>query len=270
MRTILVADENPGAQGVLQEALGVRYKISYAVGHSQLMITAEKEKPQLLILNNSSQKIVDAVCSLKKSSDIIKPIPLLLVGKELPDDKALMNKLKPISTMTLPIDFFEFTEQLDEIFVTILNMRDEVTGCYKKACIEEKIRDRLKYHRKGTMFLINIDSYSFASNAISAAELQMCVYAIRKELGDKILLGINGDAIVGYIAGEPDRKEVNAQMDALIKTIQTAVGERQVYTSIGVAMASEYDYNYDDLYLDCDRALGFCRSSGKNCCRFYR
>lgn len=271
MRTILVIDEGAKTADVLTEALGMRYRITCQTSQSQIMISTEKEPPQLILLNASSDKLVQKLCKLKTTSEIIKEIPvvtLLRDGQKL--EKATLNKLRPFGSVLLPMDLFEFCEKIDEIFINLLGMIDGITGCYKKACIEEKIRDRLSHKRRGTLFLINIDSMSFTSNSISLSELQLCVFAIRQLLGDKVLLGINGTTVIGYIAGEETKEETSETMNRIIGAIQESIGEKTVYTSIGIALASEYDYSYDDLYVDCDRALGLCRSSGKNCCRFYR
>lgn len=271
MRTILLIDEGAKTADVLTEALGIRYQITCQTSQSQIMITAEKETPQLILLNASSKKLVDMMCKLKGSSEIIKEIPVVtLLKNDQTLDKATLNKLKPFDSVRLPMDFFAFCEKIDEIFINLLGMIDGITGCYKKACIEEKIRDRLNHRRRGTLFLINIDSISFASNSISLSELQLCVFAVRQFFEDKVMLGINGTTIIGYIAGEDTKEETSDTMNKIIGAIQESIGEKTVYTSIGIAMASEYDYSYDDLYVDCDRALGLCRSSGKNCCKFYR
>ena len=271
MRTILIIDEGATIENVLSEALGIRYQITCQTSQSQILISVEKERPQLILLNSSSQKLVDMVCKLKTMSEIIKETPVVILEK---DDKKLdkisRNKIRPYDTIALPMDYFAFCEKIDEIFIRLLGMIDGITGCYKKACIEEKIRDRLSHKRRGTLFLINIDSMSFVSNSVSLSDLQLCVFAIRHLLGDKVLLGINGVTVIGYIAGEEAKNDVSETMNNIIKAIQESIGEKTVYTSIGIALASEYDYSYDDLYVDCDRALGLCRSSGKNCCRFYR
>ena len=270
MKKLLLVDDNSGAQQVLQDALGDGYKLFFASVQSAVGIKLENEKPQLVLVNVSalSGKAAAVAESLIKSGGNKKARLVLMGGEKTKQSD--YGKLGALDFLPLPMELDELCERLEEAFVTVLGLRDEMTGCYKRAFIESKIRESLRLMKKSTMFLMNIDAYSFVSNSISGADLQLCVYAMRKELGEKVLLGINGDTLIGFFRGEERHEKTLQKMQSLIAVIQEAMGGKKVYTSIGIGNASEYDFNYEELFLDCDRAIGVSRSRGKNCGSYYR
>lgn len=272
MKKILLVDDGSAMCSVIQEVLGDGYRVLHASGHASVGITIDRYSPQVIIVNVASMggKALESVESIRKNSPAGKKTRLVITGAEGLVKGGDYSKYHALDVIGLPLDPDEFYERIEEVFITACGLRDEVTGCYKRVCIESKIRDRLSLHRRGTMFLVNIDSKSFVSNTVSGADLQLCVYAMRTELTDAALLGINGDTIVGFIPGEEGHKETLDRMNGLIEIMQKAIGDRKIYISIGVANASEYDYSYEELYLDCDRALGLSRESGKNRSSYYR
>lgn len=271
MTKILIFDENPLAAKLIALALTERYSVYFASSVSEMNIILGRDKPKILIINTSAAKDgVKVAEDIRKSDKPYSKVAIVFMGEKPSMD--LIKRVKAVKAaeyIELPFDIDDFDRRISEVNVTVRGLRDKETGLYRKGYIEEKLRQRMADRRQGLLFLINIDRYSFVSNTVDAAQLQLCIYAIQKELGEKILLGRNGDTIIGFIGGEINRDEAKAMMKHLISVMQEAVTENQIYVCIGLADAKTYNYSYDDMYVDCDRALGLSRSNGKNTCNYY-
>lgn len=270
MKKLLLIDDNPLAEKLLGEILPDDVTVISAPAGVQCEAVLHKEQPKLLLVNTGCKDIFHFLEKLiKQKLTEGCGIVFMGTGEDIKAHMQTIKKFAPLDCIFLPFSPEELEEKVDEAFITVLGMRDEMTGLYKKPCFDGKVQRLMKRKVNGALFSMNLDRLSFASNAINGAELQLCVYAIKHEMSDA-LLGVNGDEIMGFFPYNGPHSGASERMDKLIATIREAVTDGKVYVSVGLACAEDYDFDYEEAYVDANRALGVARSGGKNCCRFYR
>ena len=270
MKKILVVDENQPLYKLMEEILPDDITIVGAPAgiYAGGMVTSEQ--PQLVIAHINCKDVFSFLDKMNKEQ-MLENMRVIFMGKaeELSAKAAELQQYRPLDRLELPFTPERLEEAVDEAFITVLGLRDELTGFYKKPCFDSKIKRLLEKKEKGALFLINLDKYSYASNTVNDAQLQLRVYALQKELKGAVL-GRNGDQLMGFMPGDEGKEAFIKRMDKMIETVSGAADDSKIYISVGAAFSETYNYDYDEMWGDADRALGVARSGGKNCCRFYR
>lgn len=268
MKKLMVVDENPPLARLLGEVLPDDIAIISAPSGVYGGGIITKEQPNVILAHVCCKSVFSFLEKLEREQMLSK-MQLILMGNEgqLAEKAAEAAKYPYAERLLLPFELEQAETVIDEAFITALGQRDELTGFYKKPCFDGKMKKLMEKHTPGVLFYINIDKYSFASNNISDAELQLRLYALKQTL-DGAVMCRNGDYIIGFFKGDDKisaTERLNNMIDVVGKAEQTAI-----FISAGGACAETYGYNYEDMCGDADKALGVARGAGKNCCRFYR
>lgn len=268
MKKLLVVDENPPLARLLSEVLPDDITVVSAPSGVYGGGIITKEQPNVILAHVCCKDVFSFLEKLDKEQ-MLGRMQLILMGNEqqLAENAAEIGKYPYAERVVLPFELDLIENVIDEAFITALGQRDELTGFYKKPCFDGKLEKLMQKRTDGVLFYINIDKYSFASNNISDAELQLRLYALKQTL-DGAVMCRNGDYIIGFFKG--DSKETAVQRLNKMIEIVGAAEQTQIYISAGAACAETYGYNYEDMCGDADKALGVARGAGKNCCRFYR
>ena len=269
MNKLLVIDENAGVPKLMSEILALESD-NYTLYGAATRIEAEdklfKEKMPLALVCADSSGCVAAAESLQKKN---KELRFLLMGRDVGKQKALIKKFRPIDSIELPFDPYDFTDRIEEAFLVAGNMIDELTGLYKKPAFDMKLERLMKKKTVGTLFCISIDSYSFASNPATPLQFQMSVYAMKTKL-ENAITGISGGTVFGFLTTDEPREKVQALLDDVVQTMHGAVEGKEIFLAAGAAESVMYDFSVEDLYLYADKGMDFSRNLGKNCVKFYK
>ena len=268
MKKLLVVDENPPLARLLGEVLPDDIAIVSAPSGVYGGGIITKEQPDVILAHVCCKDVFSFLEKLDREQMLGK-MQHILMGNEsqIAENAAETAKYPLAERLTLPFELEQAENLIDEAFITALGQRDELTGFYKKPCFDGKMEKLMEKRTDGVLFYINIDKYSFASNNISDAELQLRLYALKQTL-DGAVMCRNGDYIMGFFKGD-DKNSAAERLNNMIDVVGKA--ERtEIFISVGGACAETYGYNYEDMCGDADKALGVARSGGKNCCRFYR
>ncbi len=259
MRKLMLIDENSAAPSIIQEVLNFenRYKVYSAVGKIEAEDTLQREKPELILVNTDSDSCAGTAAALSK----LEGCPdFMLFGTE---KKEVKLSKKPLDIIELPFDPEDFCERTEDAYFIAKGLWDPITGLFKKQCFDVKLERLMAKKTNGVYFAMGINAYSFAANPSTPLQIQMAVYAMKKEL-EGALFGLNGNMIVGFLPLSLSYEDAQRKFEQTIALMCEAAGEPKIYVTAGISFADERDYSTDDMLIFADKGMGLSRGQGCN------
>ena len=276
MKKILAVDESQLALDIISEILADEFEVYTARSEFDMNMVLGKEPVELVIININLRTIsgVKVIYRMRKSGKSYASVPVMFISAHI--DAETIKEISSVAAIDLvkkPFEPLAFQKRVHLVLnkaVPPEERVDPVTGLHKRVYADKAIAECISKKESGTMFIMDFDNYSFASNNISQNCLKQIAVILKKEMPGNVVYGLmNGSSVVGYIKGETDKQLLISRADELINKITSGVMGEKVYVSVGFAALGRNGDNYADLYLSCDRALNLSRTSGKNCAFFY-
>lgn len=275
-KNILVASESRSLHPIVEALFAGQYA-TYAAGTTDEALELIQTRTIHLII--CARKLRDGDCfslmeRVRGLDRRYSSVPALILSNAMSSDLVVRSHKYDISDIVkLPFEPLGFDLKVHDILVR--NARgyekpDPVTGLHKKQYAEEQIIELLADGKKGALFLIDLDRYSFASSGISKEALIACRDILKKTISPEAVLSVvSGGGFMLFVPGMRSRGEIETYADTLITAVLTKINSETLYVSIGLALTDRHGSNYHDLYLMCDKGLNRARTAGKNMARFY-
>ena len=276
MKRLLAVDESQLALEIMSDILSDEFEVVTARNDLEMNKVLAKDSIDIIVINTIFRTIsgVKVIYRMRKSGKGFANVPVMFVSSHI--DQETITEISAITCADLvkkpfePLSLCKRIEQLLNRCAAPEDRVDLVTGLHKRSYIDGVIADNIRNSVPGTMFIMDFDNYSFASNNVSQNCLKQIGEILRRELKENVECGLmSGSAVMGYIKGETDKERLVAWARDIIGKITSSVTGEKVYVSVGLAALGRNGDNYADLYLSCDKALNLARTSGKNCAFFY-
>lgn len=224
------------------------------------------------IKNESS---FDFLARLRGLPGRARNIPAVVLSSTVSSD--LIRRSHSISAcevMKLPVEPLSFEKQIATILANnagAYEKPDALTGLHKKRYAEEQIAEMLADGKKGSLFLIDLDHYSFASSGISDKALLTVRDIIQAKIDDSYVLAVASAG--GFVLFAPNMKQqqdIEDYASVIIAEIKSKIKSEEIFVSMGLAVTERHGNNYAQLFQYCDRGLERARGLGKNVACFYQ
>ncbi len=162
----------------------------------------------------------------------------------------------------------------------LVSQKDLLTNSYNKITTENLISEILEKsdHLNHVMFIIDIDDFKGINDNLGHHFGDLVLAELGKNLntcfreGD-IIGRIGGDEFVVFVQNISDQEAIVAKAKAIINAFNESsfegYGKFRVSGSVGIAQYPLHGKNYEELYINADKALYDSKLKGKNCYNFY-
>lgn len=274
MPKIIIADEKRNAE-IISAILKSRFDIVTVVNGRGVQEKLYVEKPDILIISADSSMInYKAVITnmVRRNKDFASmPVAIIATNPTQADEaSARVLGAEIIKRPFDPLELVKKAEDYAEQLIPAKERLDHVTGLHKREYTEERIQEIFP-KKSGTLFLVEVGKYKFASQPASEAVASKAAEVVSEEVkAFKAILGVEKDRkFIGYIPDINERSICMSWGKKLIQKIQEKFGDETVYVSVGFACNDEKSPTYKDLFQLCDRAISLCREKGKNIASYY-
>ncbi|ONI41878.1 hypothetical protein AN396_02770 [Candidatus Epulonipiscium fishelsonii] len=206
--------------------------------------------------------------------------PIKLFEKQL---KAIVNKTSTNEKILLYESTFLSSELVglrsaiqaiiakNDLFFKKQIEKDGLSGLYNKVTTEKRISEYLENGGEGILFMIDVDNFKGVNDNLGH---DFGDYVI-KDVAYKLNSVFMYNDIIGRIGGDEfmvfiKNKNINIEAKGmqLCNAIATTYSEKDVEVfvsaSVGIAIATEADINFKELYLSADAAMYESKKAGKN------
>ncbi|MDR0821850.1 MAG: diguanylate cyclase [Oscillospiraceae bacterium] len=202
-------------------------------------------------------------------------IPIVVLSSIISSDiVSTASKTGNCEIIRLPVEPMSFSLQIGSIILKnahAYEKPDPVTGLAKKRFAEEQIADILADGKKGALFLVDVDHYSFASSGISLDALLKVRDVIQEKTTDDFIFAVaSAGGFVVFAPGMKVRDDIENFGQKIIDDIRRHIKNEEAYVSVGMAVSDRHGNTYEDLFRSCDKGLTRARTKGKNAACFYQ
>ncbi len=274
MSKILIIDDKENAD-IAAAILRRRYDVITAEDEKGLKERMFAETPDFIMITadspdiNYKKALLDTVRRTPEFENMPAAIITSSPVQSLMAAAGIMGA-EVISRPYEPLDFIKKADWLAEQLIPVKERVDAVTGLHKREFTEERIQE-LFPKKSGTLFIIDVAKFRFASQPISEEISKLSAEVVEEEAkAFGAILGIQKDRkLIGYLPDINERAICQSWAKNVIRKIQEKLGDQKIYISIGFACNDEKSAEYLDLYKLCDRGLNLSRERGSNQAAYY-
>jgi DNA-binding response OmpR family regulator len=237
---ILVADDDPNIAELLQVNLKNRgYRVSYAPDGLQAVETAEKETPDLIILDIMMPKLDGfSVCRRLRENEATRLIPVLVLSaRDKPVDKITGLKLGADDYMTKPFDVEELMARVEAMLRRTEQClaASPLTGLPGNVSIMVEVNRRLKRREDFAFIYLDLDNFKAYNDKYGFMRgdevLKFTSDLLRKTVPKEDFIGhVGGDDFVlisGADGAEPLCGEIIRRFDGGVRVFYDAADAAQ-------------------------------------------
>ncbi len=150
--------------------------------------------------------------------------------------------------------------------------KDPLSHLYNKKATEHHIKEHLRLHKTGSLFMIDLDNFKAINDNFGHAYGDDVI----KEVSDKLIHSFRSDDIIGRVGGDEfiifykngtDREKLELRAKQLLRFIKQEYSKDgvtiEISSSIGIAIADN-ELSFQDLYQMADVAMYKCKKGSKD------
>lgn len=154
--------------------------------------------------------------------------------------------------------------------------RDNLTHLYNKASARQRIRNLLRAHRAqntpAAMMILDLDNFKIINDSLGHMFGDAVLIGVASNLKKlfepgNVISRIGGDEFLLFINSVSDRERLQERVELLIAMMSELFSEElqefALSCSVGIAYAPEHGAHFQELFLNCDRALYRAKALGK-------
>lgn len=277
MKKILIADNVQNSSLILTSILNEYYEIFPAYNEIDMFSMLESEELDLIVLSDGFQgRLISDIIPMIKKKDKSRSALTILLSSAI--TQALVMECKSLNVADLikkPYEPVNLITRIAEALVKATPVRerkDELTGLRNRVFAGEQIQEWMSSEQNsgGTMMLIDVDKYSYASGCVDKPTIKECASVMVKLLEkEDVLSRLSGSRFIAYLKNITDRSTAMMKAESVLRNLSETAGSGGLYISIGLAISPADGENYDDLFKKCDMALHFAHQKGTNTACFY-
>lgn len=159
--------------------------------------------------------------------------------------------------------------------------RDRLTNIYNRTAAEEKINHALIHCEEdmlSILFLIDLDNFKPINDKMGHNKgdqvLKDISVALRNYCGSDAIVGrLGGDEFLAFIQRKMSIEEIHQYADGMVKSLEYTYAEDNeaitVGASVGVVVVPKTSIDFNELYLQADKALYYVKYNNKNGYKIY-
>ncbi len=150
---------------------------------------------------------------------------------------------------------------------------DPLLGAFNKKASESHVKQHLHKHKKGVMFMIDLDNFKKINDNFGHAygdDVLKEAYAkiVNNFRSDDIIGRVGGDEFTVFMTNNMAAEELSKKASAICKSVHKTYTKNNVSVelscSVGIALCPEHGIKYDELYHKADLAMYNCKREFKN------